>query len=86
MKSTDYTKGCEILATLSKLGSDIDKMSIPLEEKTVLISSLKQPYDVINLWLIRGRSEAENDKGEKVGFTKFLHNIKKLFYETKQSD
>ena len=80
MKSNDYTKGCEILHKLSEIGKDIDRMSIPMEEKALLISSLKQPHDTINLWLIRGREEAENDKGKVVGFWQFSKYVKMVIF------
>jgi hypothetical protein len=83
MKSKDYTTGCDILAQISNIGGDIDKMDIPIQEKVMLVESLKQSYDVINLWLIRGRNEAEKDKGQVVSFWQFLKNVKNLFYEAK---
>jgi len=65
MKQKDYTKGCKTIEKIQEAGRVIDSMDIPLAEKMKLTEPLNTAIDTLNIWLIKGRAEAETEVYKK---------------------
>lgn len=76
MKRTDYTALCEVLKKLKELGMDVDNTTIPLQDKSEIISPLSETVDKLNLYLAKNRQALEKRVYKKTGtFSDFIKEI-----------
>ena len=76
MNRQDYTTGCEITDNLKEIGKLVSEMDITFEEKTALLSPLRESLNTFDIWLAKGRYEAEQEiLKEKSTFKGFLRYL-----------
>ena len=76
MNRSDYIKGHEALAKLREIGKIIASMDSSLQEQNTLLAPVADAVDTINVWLAKGRKEAESEIFiQPTTFRGFIQNI-----------
>lgn len=82
MNRQDYQTGCEITDQIKEIGKLVSQMDITFEEKTALLSPLRESLNTFDNWLIQGRHEAEKEAlKEKSTFKELLKHFFSPFHE-----
>lgn len=86
MNRTDYTTGCEITDQIKEIGKLVSQMDITFEEKTALLSPLRESLNTFEIWLAKGRHEAEREVyKEKSTFKNLIKHLWKNHQKTTEN-